>query len=199
MVARGRPKKFNNFEALEKAMEVFWDKGYEAASLPDLIQAMGISRQSMYNTFGNKRDLFLQTLEYYTFKSGQHLADQFNGPSHAEDKIAGFIDMMTGAFCNQGGKGCFASGAIHEMAAKDAEVKRILDTKYDKNSALFEEFYTKAIENGEITSDLSGKELADLFDSILLGVTGLCKLPNRCDQIQNIFKIFLKQMEFVRS
>ena len=58
----GRPKAFDREEALEKAMYLFWAKGYEAASVRDLLAAMGINRGSMYATFGDKRSLFLETI-----------------------------------------------------------------------------------------------------------------------------------------
>ena len=62
----GRPREFDTDEALEQAMRVFWDQGYEGASLTDLTAAMGINRTSMYAAFGNKEDLFRRALERYT-------------------------------------------------------------------------------------------------------------------------------------
>lgn len=197
MVCRGRPKTFNNFEALEKAQLLFWEKGYESTSLNDLIEAMGISRQSMYNTFGNKHSLFIQCLEYYIHEHYKQLDQDLFGPGHIENKLKNMFKMMESHFMCPDSKGCFTSFAIQEMAQKDSDVKRILENKYSRNSELFEKFFTEAIEKGEIKSILSGKELADLFDSILLGVTSLCKLPNRGSQIKNVFKIFLKQIDFI--
>ena len=61
-----RTKEFDRDAALDRAMHVFWKKGYEATSLPDLLQAMGIARQSLYDTFGEKHALFMAALERYT-------------------------------------------------------------------------------------------------------------------------------------
>ena len=195
---RGRPKTFNNFEAIEKAQNLFWEKGYKATSLTELIEVMGISRQSMYNTFGNKHALFLQCLEYYIHEHYKKMKTDLEAPIHAEDKLKNMFAMMEGFFTCPDSKGCFTSFAIQEMAQQDSEVKRMLEDKYAKNSEVFENFFTKAIDNNEIKSFLTGKELADLYDAILLGVSSLCKLPNRQDHIRNIFKIFLKQLEFIR-
>src|SRR3954468_16058849 len=63
---RGRPRGFDADEALDKAMKVFWSKGYEGASLPDLEKAMGINRPSMYAAFGNKQELFRKAMKRYT-------------------------------------------------------------------------------------------------------------------------------------
>ena len=61
----GRPREFKEQEALSQAMEVFWHKGYEGTSVQDLLEGMGINRGSMYDTFGDKRTLFLKAVEYY--------------------------------------------------------------------------------------------------------------------------------------
>lgn len=63
-----RPKEFNPAEALDKAMHVFWRKGYEATSMEDLLTAMDINRGSLYATFGNKRELFLKAMDLYCTK-----------------------------------------------------------------------------------------------------------------------------------
>ena len=66
----GRPKEFDRREALEKAMEAFWAKGYEGTSVSDLLEAMGIHRGSMYDTFGDKRSLFLEAASPITGSAG---------------------------------------------------------------------------------------------------------------------------------
>lgn len=198
MNCRGRPKLFCQDEALNKAQEVFWEKGYEGSSMNDLLEAMGISRQSLYNTYGNKHSLFIQCLRTYINNSHESIMAMFSGPEHAEDKLKNNISMLEDYFFGPDQKGCFSSFAIQEMAQKDEEVRRMLEEKYDNNSKIFQDFFSKAIESGEIESKLSPSELADLYDSILLGVTSLCKLPGRESQIKNVFQAFLKQVEFIR-
>lgn len=196
MSTRGRPKCFNNFDALEKAMNVFWEKGYEGASMCNLLCSMGISRQSLYNTFGNKRALFIQCLQFYIHNQHQELKSLFAGKDHAREKLTNFMDMMKSHIMNGDSKGCFLSSTMQEMSESDTDVKRILDQKYKQNAEVFEQFFTDSLESGEIKSSLDSKELAQLFDTLLLGVTGLCKLPGRESQINTVFDIFLKQLNF---
>ena len=196
MNLRGRPKSFNNFDALEKAMEVFWEKGYEGASMCKLLCAMGISRQSLYNTFGNKRDLYIQCLEFYIHNQQQELKGMLTNSDHAKVKLETFVKLVKEHLTSDGAKGCFLSSTMQEMSQEDTEVKRILDQKYKTNNELFCDFFTNALETGEIKSPLSGKELAQLFDTLLLGATGLCKLPGREEQIDSVFQIFMKQLSF---
>ena len=65
MAERGRPRNFDRAQALQKAMEVFWSKGYEGASLTDLTEAMGINSPSLYGAFGSKEGLFREAVELY--------------------------------------------------------------------------------------------------------------------------------------
>ena len=199
MVCKGRPKTFENSEALEKAKELFWEKGYEATSLSELIERMGISRQSLYNTFGNKHSLFISCLNFYIQEGHNTLCSILNSDEHAEEKLNQLIDMFLEYYACAKSKGCFVSFTIQEMAQKDPDVKSILDKKYSKNFELFNQFFVQAIEKEEIKSTLSAKELTDLLDGIMLGASSLCKLPNRTEQTKNLFQIFLKQIEFIKK
>ena len=194
MTSKGRPKTFENNEALSKAQELFWEKGYEATSLSELINHMGISRQSLYNTFGNKHDLFIKCFETYVEDNHTQLKELFDSDKSAKKKLNELIKSVTTHAGSD--KGCMISFTIQEMANKDEKVNSILNCKYHRNYDLFHQFFKDALKSEEIESNLSAKELADLLDSLLLSVTSLCKLPNRSSQIQNIFKVFLKQIKF---
>ncbi|MDF2694591.1 MAG: Transcriptional regulatory protein [Labilithrix sp.] len=73
-----RQKEFDRDDALGRALQVFWDKGYEATSTDDLLKAMGIGRQSMYDTFGDKHRLFIEALERYNAESSAALAERLS-------------------------------------------------------------------------------------------------------------------------
>ena len=75
----GRPKEFDREEALQKAMELFWARGYEGTGMRELLQHMGIGRQSLYDTFGDKRSLFIEALKCYNRCVTQAIVDQLFG------------------------------------------------------------------------------------------------------------------------
>jgi len=77
----GRPREFELEEALDRAMLLFWRKGYEGASLSDLTEAMGITRPSLYAAFGNKEDLFRQVLDRYDERTASFLVDSIEAPT----------------------------------------------------------------------------------------------------------------------
>ncbi|MFJ7073551.1 TetR/AcrR family transcriptional regulator [Streptomyces sp. NPDC098781] len=101
----GRPRSFDAEEALERAMMVFWERGYQGASLTDLTDAMGITRKSMYAAFGNKDDLFRKALERYTEGPASYAARALEEPSAREVAtafLAGSVSTTTRPDCPAG-------------------------------------------------------------------------------------------------
>src|SRR5437588_3756269 len=105
-VKRGRPRCFDESCALDSALQVFWRKGYEGASLPELTRAMGINRPSLYAAFGNKEALFRQVLDRYAAGPAAYVREALNEPTAravAERVLGGAIDLLTGP---RGPRGC---------------------------------------------------------------------------------------------
>ncbi len=196
-MVKGRPKTFEDAEVLEKAKEIFWEKGYDATTLNDLIDGMGISRQSMYNTFGNKHNLFVSCLECYIKDLHDKISHLLQSPKlSTKEKVLHLIDFIQSITDGENAPGCMLSSTITELAQKDDKVRKILDQKYIEKFTILESFFQLSLDHNEISSRLTAKDLAHLFDSIVLSSTALCKLPNRCEQIENLKKIFLMQIEF---
>src|SRR5215470_3064206 len=97
-MAMGRPREFDVDQALERALQVFWRKGYEGASLPDLTEAMGINRPSLYAAFGNKEGLFRAVVERYVEGAAscvRQALEQSTARAVAEALLAATIDVVT--------------------------------------------------------------------------------------------------------
>ncbi|MEV5596650.1 TetR/AcrR family transcriptional regulator [Streptomyces sp. NPDC052496] len=121
----GRPRGFDADQALERAMTVFWEQGYEGASLTDLTGAMGITRKSMYAAFGNKETLFRKALERYTEGPASYAARALELPSAREVAtafLAGSVDTTTRPGCPAGCLGVQGSLAAGDSGrvARDA-------------------------------------------------------------------------------
>ena len=123
---RGRPRSFDTEAAVERAMGVFWSRGYHATALPDLLRATKLSRGSLYAAFGDKHSLFLRALDRYIADALTRMDIEF-APSQKSRStacalyLAGYVDRTTGA---NGRRGCLLVATAMELAGRDAEVNR---------------------------------------------------------------------------
>jgi TetR/AcrR family transcriptional repressor of nem operon len=117
-----RPREFDREEALERATGVFWAKGFASTSTDDLLTAMGIGRQSLYNAFQDKRALYLEALERYQRKTAAGHLRRLNG---AASPIAGVKALLLGLISDNSDTralGCMGVGAICEFGATDPDI-----------------------------------------------------------------------------
>ena len=98
---RGRPRSFDELEALEKATQVFWSKGYDGVTIDDLVAGMGVGRPSLYAVFGDKRTLFLRVLRAYAERKGARAAKALLSPQPLRDSLASFLRHVVES-CDRG-------------------------------------------------------------------------------------------------
>ncbi|MEM1416021.1 MAG: TetR/AcrR family transcriptional regulator [Myxococcota bacterium] len=149
----GRPRTFDEELVLDRAMEIFWRDGYASASLQALLSHMGISRQSLYNTFGCKRRLFLQALDRYMHQK----AEPMLAPLEAEEAgfatiIAVFDGLEAGARagCAQSKRPCLIGKTCMELADGDADVAERVQAHFERVTGAFQHALGNAVERGEI-------------------------------------------------
>jgi len=142
-VTIGRPREFDAEQALDAALNVFWRKGYEGATLPELTRAMGINRPSLYAAFGNKEELFRRAIDRYVEGPASHVAEALRAPT-ARDVVRrlwrGSIRLTTasrnprGCFLVQGALACGdeAAPARRETAKRRARFERLLRERFEQ-------------------------------------------------------------------
>ncbi len=121
-----RPKQFDCGEALGKAMDVFWTQGYEATSVQDLLDAMEINRASMYDTFGDKRSLFLEAMRCYLSQVQEKQRELLTGASTPLAGVEELFAFAVGCAAEEGSRGCLFTNAIVELGPHDAEVSALV-------------------------------------------------------------------------
>src|SRR5271156_4036375 len=134
---RGRPRSFDERDALEKATQVFWSKGYDGVTIDDLVAGMGVGRPSLYSVFGDKRTLFLRVLKDYAEKKGALAAKALLSPRTLRDSLAAFLKHAVESATK---KGC-ARGCLFVCVAPlvdDAEVRQFLQNAAAGGGALGE-------------------------------------------------------------
>lgn len=168
---RGRPRCFDADQALDCALEVFWRKGYEGASLPDLTRAMGINRPSLYAAFGNKRSLFRMAMDRYAAGPAGYVAAALRQPTArraVEALFRGAVRLLAdprhprGCLVVQGALACGSAGEavrkelIERRAASEAAIRRRLE---------------RARAEGEFPADVRPEDLARYIATVLHGLS----------------------------
>ena len=167
----GRPKQFERNDALAAAMDVFWTKGYEATSVQDLVDAMGVNRGSIYDTFGDKHSLFIEAVEHYLGDHANSLTEKLNAGRTPLAGIQGFFNMVVdGLSCTDCCRGCLITNAAVELAPHDEEVAKVVQRFLKAAEKAFQNHLELAIEEGEIPEDSDARSLARF---LLMSLQGL--------------------------
>ncbi len=149
---RGRPRSFDERDALEKATQVFWSKGYDGVTIDDLVAGMGVGRPSLYAVFGDKRTLFLRVLRAYAERKGAAAAKALLSPEGLRDSIVGFLRYAVESATEKGS----APGCLLVCVAplvNDPEVRKFLQNAAAGGAALVEGRFRNGITAREIPSD----------------------------------------------
>ena len=171
-----RPKEFNPDDAVEKAMQVFWHKGYEATSMEDLLTAMDLNRGSLYDTFGDKRQLFLKVIDQYctTFVGSKFsLLDQL-GP--ALPGLRRFISgMIERALADPQRRGCLILNTVMELAPHENEIAGTLRHALKMVEDTFFRVLARAKQQGELNSQKDPRTLARFLTTMMQGTIVMIK------------------------
>src|ERR1700724_3090158 len=167
---RGRPRSFDESTALEKATRVFRSKGYDGATIDDLVAGMGVGRPSLYSVFGDKRTIFLRVLRAYAERKGASAAKALLAPQTLRDSIAGFLRYAVESATQKGSaRGCLMMCVA--PLVNDAEVQRFLQSAVAGGAALVERRFRDGISAGEIPSDFPIAARATQVTDLARGLT----------------------------
>src|SRR6187402_1329158 len=150
---RGRPRAYDPKTALARAAEVFWKAGYAGTSLDDLAAATGMNRPSLYAAFGDKRDLYLKTLEYYRAEGRALARDALAGEPALRVFLKRFYDKALALYLEGGPRGCYTIGTAATVAAVDDGVRDFLAESMRATDSFLRAQIEKAKTRGEITRD----------------------------------------------
>lgn len=165
-----RPREFDANAALENAMQVFWAKGYQATSLDDLCLATGLGRSSLYAAFGDKRRLYLRSLDRYEEEGVGRIAKALSR-SPLRKALAAFLDrMITDIVAGPGRSGCFIGNCAAELAHGDRAAAAQVRRSLERVQATFRDALVRARTRGEIAANSDVDALARF---LVAGTQGL--------------------------
>lgn len=166
----GRPREFELGDAVRDAMDVFWDRGYEGASLPDLMAGTGLSRGSLYKAFGDKKALLLAALDLYMADGLKATADILSQPGPVKDAIRNsllrYARLSVG---EEGRRGCLAVAMTTELAARDADVAERTGRMFRR----LQQLYAGAIVRGQASGEISEQDEQVLARLLVCQVEGM--------------------------
>jgi AcrR family transcriptional regulator len=168
---RGRPRVFDMDEALDKALEIFWKRGYEGASIAELTEALGINKPSLYAAFGNKEELFNKTLSRYVAGPVVFIQEAINQPS-AYEVAQSFLTKAVEFFTDtKHPKGCLIVQAALSVSADSLLVQDLLTKyRYSYEQQLAKRF-EKAKEEGDLPTDANAEALAKFLSTLHQGMS----------------------------
>ncbi|KAF6581147.1 TetR/AcrR family transcriptional regulator [Paenibacillus jamilae] len=171
-----RPREFDEDQALDAAMRIFWEKGFEATSLSDLTSKMGIQRPSIYAAFGDKKQLFEAALRKYTQSHAAYVRSRLQSNSSVKEAFYNFFGGVVAEEYEDGpNRGCFCINTMVELAPHDEKFEILTREHQMYLSAVFQETLERGIRSGELEVAMDARALAHTLVSLLIGITVMMK------------------------
>ncbi|WP_375780024.1 TetR/AcrR family transcriptional regulator [Bradyrhizobium sp. ma5] len=173
---RGRPRSFDVEAAVERAMDVFWSRGYHATALPDLLRATKLSRGSLYAAFGDKHSLFLRALDRYIAdaqtRMDVELAPRGEPVAGLRAYLAGYVERASGA---NGRRGCLLVATAMELAGQDAEAGRRVAGFFKTMEARLADALSRAEAAGRLADGVEPASAARILVCFVWGLRVVAK------------------------
>ncbi len=186
-----RKKGFDPERALAKAMGVFWRLGYESASTETLMKAMGIARQSLYDTFGDKRALYLKALAYYRDRTNGDMQRMLEAPPSVKEGFAKLLFGLAAETREQHERGCLLLSANLQRDTRDAAIADFLRDNQARVEAIFVEALRRAQTRGELSRTHKPAALAHFFVVTIQGMRTTARLTSDRKALEQVARIAL--------
>jgi TetR/AcrR family transcriptional repressor of nem operon len=181
-----RPREFDPEQALQAALELFWQRGYEATSLADLVEHLGIGRASIYATFGSKHELYLKALDRYLRNRDPDPIALLSQPGPALPAIRALFEQYTEeTICDQQRRGCMVVNAAVERLPYDPQVARRVESSWDAIEVALTSALTRARAQGELAGERDPRALARFLLVVLQGLRVLGKGHPEPDRLRD--------------
>lgn len=186
----GRSKEFEEHIVLERAMELFWQQGYEKTSMSDLVEGMGIHRKSIYDTFGDKHALYLKAIDFYREYTVNKLRSETLKAETAQQAIQNIFNYMIEV--NEDRKwGCLFVNAATEMGPWDREVVEKTEDAFNQTEEFIVKIVREGQESGEFSTKYDAEILGEVLHNTLIGLRVLARTSATKDKMHRIADFFL--------
>jgi TetR/AcrR family transcriptional repressor of nem operon len=191
-----RTKAFDEADVLERAMQVFWRRGYQATTLAELLEAMGLSKSSFYETFGTKRDLLLTAMRRYAGSGMSGLIAPLLEPEASRPEIEKtFAKMVRHARSAEGRRGCLINNTLGEVAPNDPVVFDATREELEHLESILVAVVTRGQQKGEITRKESAQALARFLANSFGGLNLAAKARPDRKSLDDVVRVTLRALD----
>ncbi|MEH6467843.1 MAG: TetR/AcrR family transcriptional regulator [Porticoccus sp.] len=191
----GRPREFDIDRALEAATQQFWASGYEATSLQDLLKIMRLSKSSLYQTFGNKHELFVSCIDRYQQTIVNVLSEQLANSISVERFLHDFLDGVISEAKNRGTrKGCFLVNTANELSQRDAIISRAVSVGTGNLAEVFRQAIEQGKQQKELDSALPTENLVDYLMTSVSGLRTMVKVGADVASLQPVVQLIMQTL-----
>lgn len=193
-----RNKEFNEDVVLAKAMELFWNKGYNATSAQDIVETLGINRSSLYNTYGDKYQLFIRSLRLYQSINTdimENLVAQTTNPLQTLEDIFRALISNSKDPADPLSKGCFMVNTAIELAPHDAHIEEIVKENMAIAANTFLSLLKKAQSEGQISNALDALPFSRFLANSVNGIRVAARVKMPKNEIEDIVKTTLATLK----
>lgn len=187
-----RTREFDEEKVLDAAMQLFWEKGYEATSISDLTTRMGIQRPSIYSAFGDKKELFETALRKYTMSRASDVRARLQSHSSVKEAFLTFFEhVVAEEYAVDRSRGCFCINTMVELAPHDEKFEILTREHQMYLAVIFQETIERGIQSGELEADIDARSLSQALILSLIGLTVMLKSRPQQAFVDNAIKATL--------
>lgn len=191
-----RTKEFDPDLVLQRAMDLFWERGYEATSMADLVDHLGIGRASLYGTFGSKHDLYLAAMRRYLRGSEANFVTALAQPGPALPAVRAFVESwVSEALADPHRRGCLVVNAAVELSPRDPEVARQVEVSWSVLETALVSSLVRAQAQGELADAKDPHQIANFLLVMMQGVRVVARAAPEAERLRAAARLALAALE----
>jgi len=187
-----RTKVFDENAVLDKAVKLFWEKGFLATSAEDLVSTLGISRSSLYDTYGDKKKLFIKSLKRYIGTQSETLISSLSSSENAKESIYEiFTDLIKNNPDDNNQYGCLIVNTSIEFSCQETEIKDLIEKNNQKIIKALRFLIKKNQDNGKMSNQTNPEKIAQFIFNTIIGLRVNAKAGTSFEKMKNITDVAL--------
>lgn len=188
-VSPGPAKQFDIETVLHRAMSVFWEKGYAATTMEELQKRMGIGARSLYDTFGNKRALFIKTLDHYAATFVHDLYGNLDATEATLDALPSMLRTLQRTHARSGGRGCFLGVAMAQVARDDTELIALIRHHVTVMEDALYAVFVRSKERGQLDPSARPRDLARFYVALFQGLNLVSRIEPDAETFKSAARV----------